>query len=552
MFKHYFFLLIAIIFPSQILSDFPDSQMKSREDGFSDSNVEKELLLKAEEHFFKKRFYTARIFFEKIIARNPENAVAHSYLGDIFLYQQDWENAIRHYTIAKELLQRNTKPPLKETYRLAEAYYQKQDFARSRMYCEEVLTHYPDFYQCHFYLGLIELETFRNREKAIEHFRLYRSGLNETQLKNQNPGLAKEISIMDSLLAKLQSLDGDAPETLKKLLDPLSLLNRQQNNLQLEKKESEIRRPDTSRVTLPSGDKNFWFEYYFLKETSPHLAENRLLEYKNQMKKNPEENFLVRKELCLFYYQNKDFVKSERECQEALQWNKDQEVNGTYVLSLYAQEKYDDFEKNIKEYLQTYDRDIEMLHLYTSFLVQKERWKEALIPLKKLLYNQPDHKEGLYLEFLIYKELKENEFRKQTVQKILLFHKHDVELLRKILHELLKSQIQEQVKILSQTIYEQSKNIDDGLLLLSLYLQDSEDEEKILNLISELYRKYPDNFQIIKIIVLYFKEKNTNYDTVLKIVTDYISRNKNDEQIEELKRILPDTIKSRLPYFSEE
>ncbi|HNX59957.1 MAG TPA: tetratricopeptide repeat protein, partial [Spirochaetota bacterium] len=64
----------------------------------------------------------AELLLQEELRSNPENGVAYSYLGDIFLYKNQYDGALSLYKKAIELRTDNAK----DFYNIGQVYYFKQ------------------------------------------------------------------------------------------------------------------------------------------------------------------------------------------------------------------------------------------------------------------------------------------------------------------------------------------------------------------------------------------------------------------------------------------
>lgn len=88
-------LLFFVSFPITSQNDYSNlcsvSSLRSRADGTD--------LEKAEELFRKKDYRQAKILFENILKSNPNHYKSIEYLGDIAAHQQNWDQALKQYSI---------------------------------------------------------------------------------------------------------------------------------------------------------------------------------------------------------------------------------------------------------------------------------------------------------------------------------------------------------------------------------------------------------------------------------------------------------------------
>ncbi len=130
----------------------------------------RELLARAEQHFFAKRYHIALKLFERVSEREPETALAYRYAGDIYLLRRELEAAEQNFQIAREL----SPYPEEEFFRLGQVYYLQKNADAAAQAFEAALEARPNFHLCHFYLGLIAYGLRRDKDATIAHWEKYR------------------------------------------------------------------------------------------------------------------------------------------------------------------------------------------------------------------------------------------------------------------------------------------------------------------------------------------------------------------------------------------
>lgn len=521
----------------QEISDFSKSQ-------FNIQTQEKEFLKKGEEHFFKKNFNVSEIFFKKLIEMNPENSLAHSYLGEIYLYYKKLEEAIYHYQLAVELFLSQNIFPEKEYFRLSQAYYLKKEKDKSKEYCNLVLKRNSNFSPCYYYLGIIALEFEKNREIALQNFSIY---LEKIESKSGIPSYFEmEKEKIKLLIEYLNNPEVQQKNvSLQEELDPLKFFykNFKENN------KPPIKTNEEKKIefNLPF-EKIFdqrWIEIQYLKENHKEKAIEKLIEYKNSTDiKSAKENFLIRKSLCSIYLEKKELDKAEKECKEAILYDYDSQTLFYLALLYYKAKNFELFESYIKKYLEIEKFDISSYFMLAEYYYQVGKFQEALLYFEKILSLNANHKESLYYEFEIYKEFNKIQYMKNIAEKIELFYPNDYELLRYIIFTLVEKQEKEFAIEMINKIYKKNKDKIDGLVLAGLYQQTNQ-KEKVKEILIELYQNYPNEYEIVKAIILFFLEEETNYDTIEKILKKFLL-NANPEQKEEILKIIPESIKAKI------
>ena len=131
---------------------------------------ESKMLKKAENHYFHKRYYIASRILNRIIEMNPENAIAYSYLGDIYLTIGKLNKAEENIRIAIEL----SRYPDKELFRLGQILYLKKKPTGALNAFRKALKINPGLHSCRFQMGLTYLKLLYNKKKTIEHWIAFR------------------------------------------------------------------------------------------------------------------------------------------------------------------------------------------------------------------------------------------------------------------------------------------------------------------------------------------------------------------------------------------
>ncbi len=551
--KLIFFITTSVIMSSifntsflicQTIIEFSKSQTNIIDPDFK----EKESLIKGEEYFFKKSFTVAEIFFKKVIEINPENFIAHSYLGEIYLYFKKLEEAIYHFQIAVEL-QKNQKHhfPEKEYFRLAQANYLKKDKEKTKFYCEQILKKNQNFYPCYYYLGMIAIEYEKNRGSALIHFQKYLELL-ETSKLSYTSDYEEEKEKIKQLFVVLSDSNykNNDSITLKQELDPLNLFNKNQT-LILKPPLLKPKEKEKFDFTLPSEKKfdDKWIEIQQIWKSDKRKAIEILYQYKNSSElKSANENYLIRKFLCSVFLELKDYETAEKECKEATYFDYDSQL--LYYLSMIYYKKKDKefFEKYIKKYLEIQKYDFDTYFMLAHYYYEEKKYSDALQYFEKILTLQNNHKESLYYVFQIYKELDKPKKMIEVYEKIEIYYPEEYELQRTLVFDLLEKNQEEVVIDFLEKIYKKTKEKYDGLILCGLYLR-KENKSKAKEILIELYQLYPEDWEVVKAVILFFKEEETNYDSIEIIVKQFL-KNVPIEKKEEVLKILPDSIRQKI------
>lgn len=124
---------------------------------------------KAQKYFFQRKYEMAELLLQESLKKNPENQLAYSYLGDIFLNKKRYDGALQLYKKALDI-----NPGDAENYfRLGQIYYYKkmgnpaiENYRKSLELDESIKFSY---YQ----IGLSYLMLLRDKENTIKSWETY-------------------------------------------------------------------------------------------------------------------------------------------------------------------------------------------------------------------------------------------------------------------------------------------------------------------------------------------------------------------------------------------
>jgi tetratricopeptide (TPR) repeat protein len=183
------------------------------------------LFRKAVSYFFQKKFDMAEMMLQEVIRKDPENALAYSYLGDIFVSRQRYDAAENVFSKALEI-----DPSISENYfRLGQIYYYKKMGAKSVEYFRRTLNSDPAMNICYYHIGLTYLMLERDKENTILNWETFlRAAPEDPQYENlkrvvellKNPDFVippkgSDITVEEALLlggAALKTREHPAPE----------------------------------------------------------------------------------------------------------------------------------------------------------------------------------------------------------------------------------------------------------------------------------------------------------------------------------------------------
>jgi tetratricopeptide (TPR) repeat protein len=184
---------------------------------FSQAKKEEDIYTRATKYFFQKKFEMAEVLFQEVIKKDPENALAYSYLGDIFLKKQQYDGALNLYLKAIDI-----NPDIAENYfRLGQIYYFKKNPDLAIENFNKTLIKDDKLKVTFYHIGLTYLMLLRDKEKTIEYWENYIKLVPEDPQydsikrviellkdpKFQLPSADSKISIEEALLLGGSTLD---------------------------------------------------------------------------------------------------------------------------------------------------------------------------------------------------------------------------------------------------------------------------------------------------------------------------------------------------------
>ncbi|HOP63121.1 MAG TPA: tetratricopeptide repeat protein [Spirochaetota bacterium] len=190
---------------------------------------EDETFLKAQKYFFQKKFEMAELLLQEVIKKDPENALAYSYLGDILLKKQIYDGALNLYKKALDL----NPGGAENWFRIGQIYYFKKMGAESIENYNRALALDSKLKIVYYHIGLSYLMIMRDKEKTIEYWETFIKEVPEDPqyesikrvialLKDPNfkiPPADSEISIEEALLLGGATLDTKERGTESKKAD---------------------------------------------------------------------------------------------------------------------------------------------------------------------------------------------------------------------------------------------------------------------------------------------------------------------------------------------
>jgi tetratricopeptide (TPR) repeat protein len=153
-------IFLYILLVCIAVSPFP---VLSQEEG------EEEQLRKATGYFFQKKFDMAESLLQQIIDKNPDNAQACAYLGDIFLIKKRYDGALDLYEKSIRI-----NPDAGDNYfRIGQIYYYKRDGKQAVEYFKKAIEKDTQLRFAYYHIGLTYLMLLRDKANTITNWESY-------------------------------------------------------------------------------------------------------------------------------------------------------------------------------------------------------------------------------------------------------------------------------------------------------------------------------------------------------------------------------------------
>ncbi|MDH4263251.1 MAG: tetratricopeptide repeat protein [Spirochaetia bacterium] len=156
---------------------------------FSQDNVN-DLFKLGEKYFFQKKYPIAEQTLLKVIEQNPSHPKAYSYLGDINLFNRQYNNALKYYNLAKNLSAR----PGYEYFRIGQIYLELKNSEEALNSFTTAYSVDPSFKPSLYQIGYIYLIYKRNKSKTIEYWKKF---INEAPDDVQYEQVKKAITMLE-------------------------------------------------------------------------------------------------------------------------------------------------------------------------------------------------------------------------------------------------------------------------------------------------------------------------------------------------------------------
>jgi tetratricopeptide (TPR) repeat protein len=128
-----------------------------------------ETFKKAETYFIQKKFDMAEVLLQEELRKNPENAVAYAYLGDIFLEKKQYDGAMSLYRKAIEL----NGSDARNYYQIGNIYYYKQQGDLAIENYRKANQMDPKLKFAFYHIGYTYLMLLRDKNSTISNWEHY-------------------------------------------------------------------------------------------------------------------------------------------------------------------------------------------------------------------------------------------------------------------------------------------------------------------------------------------------------------------------------------------
>jgi len=132
------------------------------------SQVKKDddLFTRATKSFFQKNFDMAEHLLKEVIQKDPQNALAYSYLGDIYLNKKQYDGALNLYLKAVEI----DPAPAENYFRMGQIYYFRKHGALSIENYDKALARDSKLHIVYYHKGLAYLMLMRDKNNTISNW----------------------------------------------------------------------------------------------------------------------------------------------------------------------------------------------------------------------------------------------------------------------------------------------------------------------------------------------------------------------------------------------
>lgn len=156
----------------------------------------------AEKLFFARNYEAALPLLLATIEEQPEHAQAYSYIGDIFLLQKEYRQALNWYEKALQY----SKEPGKEKYRIGQAYQESGNIDSALEAYMSAYSLDPQLHAALFQTGYLQLVYKRDKQKVIFYWRTF---LQAAPDDPQAPKIEEVLKILENPDFELPPPDSD-------------------------------------------------------------------------------------------------------------------------------------------------------------------------------------------------------------------------------------------------------------------------------------------------------------------------------------------------------
>lgn len=541
------------------------------------ARLEGEYLKKGEDHFFARRFGAALQWFRRAIDINPDNALAHAYTGDILLSLGEPDQALKHFRVAAEL----KSDPAPEYFRIGQIYYLKKEREQSEQYFKRALKSDPTLVEAHFYLGLLSYRMGRNREETLGHLKAFRAARPDfTDKEALNRAIAlledpttkldqnRDLIEIDPLrlfyrkesgqenTAKTETAPTDAVKEETQEKGPAedgpkkdtpvadnSVPEKDENTTPIEKAKDQAQDKKDGFLTVAAGPGSLFNQALVFREENPARA----LQILDRAIKEDARDARLHSLRCEILFRSKaDAAEALKACEKATELAPDyrnlQNLGRVQEAARNPAEAYASFVEALNSKMEP-DLAMHAIKLGET-LPGKEQETRRL--LERMLARRPDHREGLLTLMRRQKEDKNRVGIRTTMERLQSLYPDDVEVLERMAMILLSDPDTETEAVeLLKRYYDRTGDLRAGLSLSGLYLR-RENEKEALVLLAELYEKHPENYDIVRTILILFVRRNQNLDSAERIARSFLATNAPDEQRAAILGLLPEELRNRV------
>lgn len=124
---------------------------------------------KGQRYFYQKKFEMAEVMLLEAVKHDPENALACSYLGDLFLAKKRYNEALKYYQRAIELRPENAE----NNFRIAQTYYYMGNGKKAAEHFNKAYELDNSLTFALYHVGLASLMLNRDKETTIKYWEKY-------------------------------------------------------------------------------------------------------------------------------------------------------------------------------------------------------------------------------------------------------------------------------------------------------------------------------------------------------------------------------------------